>query len=668
MDETRTSPPRSGDVVSGDDFVSLPAGYPLARYQLIETLGQGTFGITYRAHDAQLDRAVAVKEYLPAALAVRHGGTQVLPRSTRLADDFRWGRERFLAEAQTLARFENAPAIVRVYDFLEANGTAYMVMELLRGETLEARLKRDGRLSPEVTEQLLKPLLDGLERVHEVGILHRDIKPANITLDGEGRPTLLDFGAARAAVAGRTQAMTAVYTPGYAAAEQFTSTTQGPYTDIYALSATLYQCVTGTMPPTAMERLLDDRLVPASRAVGGLYAPRLLAGIDAGLALRAPDRPATIAAWRPMLLDGPPTAAAPVLPSASPHPDDARTRLSRPDAAAQPSRPGSFRRWAIAAAVLLLVAGMAGGGYVYVRDAQERAEAERIAAEARQRELEAQRQAEAVRRQAEEQARRQAEEQALREEQARREAEQAEAQRRAEEEAKRQAQLEQEATRRQQAEAARQQQAAEEARRRAAEEARRNAEAEARRQQDEDARRRAAEEARRNTDADARRQQDEEARRRAAEEARRKADTDNQARQQQAAEEARRRAEEARRKAEADARRQQEEAARRPQGGVDGTWSGVVECYPGGPKGAVTLQVAAGQGRATVQGMKIALRISEGSVVSDLEWIGQEGREWMASMRGRPAGDSVAITGSARTIGGRPESFRPQCTLNLRRQ
>ncbi|HKU94204.1 MAG TPA: serine/threonine-protein kinase [Vineibacter sp.] len=657
MDDTRTSPPRSGDVVSGDDFVSLPAGYPLARYQLIETLGQGTFGITYRAHDAQLDRAVAVKEYLPAALAVRHGGTQVLPRSTRLADDFRWGRERFLAEAQTLARFENAPAIVRVYDFLEANGTAYMVMELLRGETLEARLKRDGRLSPEVTEQLLKPLLDGLESVHGAGILHRDIKPSNITLDAEGQPTLLDFGAARSAVAGRTQAMTAVYTPGYAAAEQFTSTTQGPYTDIYALSATLYQCVTGTMPPTAMERLLDDRLVPASQAAAGRYSPRLLAGIDAGLALKAQDRPATIAAWRPMLLDGPPTVVAPVLPSAPP-PRETRTRVSRPVAPAQPSRPGALRRWAIAGAVLLLVAGVAGGGYVYVRDAQERAEAERLAAEARQRELEAQRQAEA-RRQAEEQARRQAEEQARRqaEEQARREAEEqarrdAElAQRRAEEEAKRQAQLEQEAAQRQQedarrqAEAARQQQAAEEARRRAAEEARRNAEAEARRQQDE------------------------EARRRAAEEARRKADADGQARRQQQEEEARRRAaEEARRKAEADARRQQEEAARRPQGGVDGTWTGVVECYPGGPKGAVTMPVAAGQGRATVQGMKITMRISESSVVSDLEWIGQEGREWAASLRGRPAGDSLAITGTARTLGGRPEIFRPQCTLNLRRQ
>ncbi len=655
LDETRTSPPRSGDIVSGDDFVSLPAGYPLARYQLIETLGQGTFGITYRAHDAQLDRAVAVKEYLPASLAVRHGGTQVLPRSTRLADDFRWGRERFLAEAQTLARFENAPAIVRVYDFLEANGTAYMVMELLRGETLEARLKRDGRLAPEVIESLLKPLLEGLERVHGVGILHRDIKPSNITLDDEGRPTLLDFGAARAAVAGRTQAMTAVYTPGYAAAEQFTSTTQGPYTDIYGLAATLYQCVTGSMPPTAMERLLDDRLVPASRAVAGRYPARLLAGIDAGLALKAQDRPATIAAWRPLLLGGPPTKAAPLLPAAAPAAaaDDSKTRVSRTDA----RRPGS-RRWAIAAAVLLLVAGVAGGGYVYIRDAQERAEVERLAAEARQRELEAQRQAEAARRQAEEQARREAEEQTRRqaEEQARREAEaqarraaeQAEAQRRAEEEARRQAQLEQETAQRQQEEARRQaaeaarQQQAEEARRRAAEEARRNADADARRQQDEEARRRAADEARRKTDADARRQQDEEARRRAADEARRKS--------------------------EADARRQQEEAARRTPGGVDGTWSGVVECYPGGPKGAASIPVAAGQGRATVQGMRIALRISEGSVVADLEWIGQEGREWVASLRGRPAGDSLAVTGTARTLGGRQETVRPQCTLNLRRQ
>ncbi len=645
MEQTRTGSVLSGDVV-GDNLVSLPAGYPLLRYQLIETLGQGTFGITYRAHDRQLDRAVAIKEYLPVALAVRHGGTQVLPRSTRLADDFRWGRERFLAEAQTLARFENTPAIVRVYDFLEANGTAYMVMELLRGETLEARLKREGRLPAPVIERLLPPLLDGLERVHETGILHRDIKPSNITIDDEGRPTLLDFGAARAAVAGRTQALTAVYTPGYAAIEQFTSAAQGPYTDIYALATTLYQCVTGGMPPNALERVMDDRLEPASRVAAGLYPSGLLAGIDAGLAVRAQDRPATIAAWRAVFDGRRPTAFAPIRAEAPPeraaHDDETyipRAAPTKPPKPAGPARPaGSSRKWIVAALVgLLVVAGVA-GGTLYVRDVREREavrEAERLAAEARQRELEAQRRAEEERQRVE-QARQQAE---------------AEARRRAaeEEEAKRQAQVEQEA-----------------------DAARRKAEDEARAQQDEEARRQAAETARRQAEADARRHQEEEARRQAAEDARRKAEADARRRQE----------DDAHRKAEADARRRQEEAARRPPepipptppppvprpAGVDGTWSGTVECYPGGPKGPVTLRVAAGQGSATVQGMTIALRISDSSAVSDLAWIGQEGREWMASLRGRPAGDAVAITGSARTIGGRPDAFRPQCTLNLRHQ
>ena len=129
------------------DHVALPAGAAIGRYVVREVLGQGGFGITYRAHDTRLDREVAIKEYLPAALAVRKDGASVLPRSTEAAADFGWGRERFLAEARTLAGLHQAPAIVKVFDFLEANGTAYMVMERLRGTTLEARVHRDGPLA-----------------------------------------------------------------------------------------------------------------------------------------------------------------------------------------------------------------------------------------------------------------------------------------------------------------------------------------------------------------------------------------------------------------------------------------------------------------------------------------------------------------------------------------
>ena len=280
---------------------ALAAGTRLQKYELVSVLGQGGFGITYHARDTQLDRDVAIKEYLPTSLALREQGTLVVPRSTDVADDFIWGRERFLDEARTLAKLGRAPAIVRVFDFLEANGTAYMVMALAEGETLEHRLRRDGVMPSPVVEQLLRPLLDGLEQVHAIGFLHRDIKPANIILDDNNAPTLIDFGASRAAMVGRSTAMTAIFTPGYAAAEQFTSAQQGPWTDIYGLSATLYQTITGKVPPSAFDRILQDTYEPLGqlRPVG--FAPGLLSGIDAGLAVRSMNRPQTIAQWRPVL-------------------------------------------------------------------------------------------------------------------------------------------------------------------------------------------------------------------------------------------------------------------------------------------------------------------------------------------------------------------------------
>ena len=279
----------------------LPAGTRLRSYELVSVLGQGAFGITYRARDTTLNRDVAIKEYLPTSLALREGGTTVLPRSTELAEEFVWGRERFLDEARTLVKLEDVPAVVRVIDFLEANGTAYMVMALARGETLDQRIRREGPLPPPGVERMLYPLLDGLEQVHDVGFLHRDIKPANIILDARGNPTLIDFGAARAAMAGRSTAMTAIFTPGYAAAEQFTSAKQGPWTDIYGLSATLYHAITGRTPPSAFDRMLDDTYKPLVGLSPEGFAPGLLVGIDAGLAVRGAGRPQSIADWRTVL-------------------------------------------------------------------------------------------------------------------------------------------------------------------------------------------------------------------------------------------------------------------------------------------------------------------------------------------------------------------------------
>ena len=349
------------------DYVSLKAGQMIGRYEIVSVLGQGGFGITYRARDVQLGREVAIKEYLPSALAVRQDGSTVLPRTTKMADDFGWGRDRFVTEGRTLASLHRVPAIVQVFDFLEANGTAYIVMELLSGATLEERINSGGRLKPEEVDRILWPLLDGLEQVHAAGFLHRDIKPANILLDAAGNPTLIDFGASRAAMVGRTAAMTAIFTPGYAAAEQMTSAKQGPWTDIYGLAATIYHAIAGKAPPNAFDRMLDDGYEPLGKLAPQGFSPGVLAGVDAGLTVAARDRPQSIAGWRPILgmtaapepnatmvmgkRDAAPAARVSVLGPATVSP-------TAPPPPAAKSRTGM---WAGIAALVLLAVG--GGGY-----------------------------------------------------------------------------------------------------------------------------------------------------------------------------------------------------------------------------------------------------------------------------------------------------------------
>ena len=284
---------------------ALPVGTRIGRYRIEGVLGQGAFGITYRAHDLQLERAVAVKEYLPALLATRRDGVTVLPRSTEVAEDFAWGRARFLDEARTLARLARAPAVIQVHDYLEANGTAYVVMQLVEGETLASLCRRQGRLSQAAVERLVHPLLDGLQQIHAAGVLHRDIKPENIIVAPDGAPTLIDFGASRVAIADRAQALTAVYTPRYAAPEQMTSGQQGPYTDIYALAATLHVCVSGKEPLGATHRVMSGDAMPPARDIArGDYGHELLCAIDAGLLLQPDERPQTIAAWREVFATG----------------------------------------------------------------------------------------------------------------------------------------------------------------------------------------------------------------------------------------------------------------------------------------------------------------------------------------------------------------------------
>ncbi|MCA0304321.1 MAG: protein kinase [Proteobacteria bacterium] len=338
----------------------LRPGTRLRQYELLQVLGQGAFGVTYLARDTTLGRELAIKEYLPSALAVRENGTTVLPRSTAVAEEFHWGRDRFVEEARILATLDEASAVVRVYDFVEENGTAYMVMALVRGETLAHRLEQRGPLGEAEVRRLLEPLLDSLEQVHKAGFLHRDIKPANIILKADGSPTLIDFGASRAAIAGRTSAMTAIFTPGYAAVEQFTSAKQGPSTDIYSLSATLYHAITGKPPANALERMLDDTHVPLGKLRPAGFSTALLSGIDAGLSVKASDRPQSMAGWRLLLLgtvaDGEATTLmrSPSVPSPGAGP-------AVPGTASSP--PGRSRGllYGGAAAALLLAAG--GIGY-----------------------------------------------------------------------------------------------------------------------------------------------------------------------------------------------------------------------------------------------------------------------------------------------------------------
>lgn len=220
---------------------ALPPGFLLEEYEIEAVLGHGGFGVTYLARDLNLGTPLAIKEYLPSDLALREDGTTVHPKSEADREEYRWGLERFLGEAQTLTRFEH-PNIVSVLRFFEANGTAYLVMAYQKGDSLSDILRQKGRLDETEVMGILGPLLDGLAEVHKAGFLHRDIKPGNIYIRADGSPLLLDFGAARQALGHRSKSLTAIVTAGFAPQEQyFSGGNQGPWTDIYALAAVLYR-------------------------------------------------------------------------------------------------------------------------------------------------------------------------------------------------------------------------------------------------------------------------------------------------------------------------------------------------------------------------------------------------------------------------------------------
>ena len=397
---------------------ALANGYELFGYRIESVLGHGGFGITYKATEIEGGRRVAIKEYLPASFATRDAeDSSVHPAGPDDREDFDWGLERFRQEAQTLVSFHH-PNIVAVHRFFEANNTAYLVMEYERGDSLAAILARDKTLPENEIREFLFPLLDGLSRVHKAGFMHRDIKPENIFIRTDGSPVLLDFGFARQAVGVRSHSLTSIVSTGYAPFEQYLAEgNQGPWTDIYALGATLYRAVVGKKPPEATARMTKDTLVPAAEAGAGKYGPELLGAIDAALAVNERDRPQDIESFR-AVLEG--LAPGPAEFSIE---DDEPTRPVEalpPPPGGRP--PASMRMIAIVIGAFVLVLLASGGGYYLW---QEQRESERIAEQERQ---QAGRRAAEVRRRAEETRRR-------RQEAARRRAE--EARRRAEEERRR---------------------------------------------------------------------------------------------------------------------------------------------------------------------------------------------------------------------------------------
>ncbi|MGE0736005.1 MAG: serine/threonine protein kinase [Alphaproteobacteria bacterium] len=275
---------------------ALPIGFELMEYGIDRVLGQGGFGITYLAHDKNLKKKFAIKEYLPENFAYRDGDAIKAKPASKA--DFEWGLERFLQEARTLAQFEH-PNIVPVARFFRENGTAYMVMAYQDGQDLGRILDTYGKLEETELEEVLYPLMDGLERVHNAGILHRDIKPENIFIRTDGQPVLLDFGAARQAIGERGRNVTRIVTPNYAPHEQYYSdSNMGPWTDIYALAAVIYEGIGGEPPPEAPARIAGDKMVPAVEVGRGRYRPEFLAAIDWALAVHVEDRPKSIAEWR----------------------------------------------------------------------------------------------------------------------------------------------------------------------------------------------------------------------------------------------------------------------------------------------------------------------------------------------------------------------------------
>jgi len=279
-----------------DNILSLAPGTRLENYVITRKLGGGGFSIVYLARVGDSDELVAIKEYMPRKLAYRgEDGQSIHTRDDKAAEQFAHGRRLFFQEANTLADIKH-PNIINVTNFFRANDTVYMVMAYERGINLQDYIKRHkGGLSEKFIYHVFLPLLDGLKLIHNKGLLHMDIKPGNIHLRPGGDPVLLDFGAVHEMQQSRKYQPGQVLTLGFSPVEQSMSGGYvGPWTDIYAIGATMRACIEGGAPPPAEERRMEDTMKPAVEVFKKGYSRKLLAAIDWAMEVDPMYRPQSV--------------------------------------------------------------------------------------------------------------------------------------------------------------------------------------------------------------------------------------------------------------------------------------------------------------------------------------------------------------------------------------
>ena len=259
----------------------LATGTQVDRYKIESVIGGGGFSVVYHAVDVKNDEKVVIKEYMPTKLAIRSANNFVSANREEDVDRFAQGKRLFFQEASTLATLKH-PNIVNVINFFRANGTVYMVMQYEEGVNLHNYIKKHRKkLSETFLRTVFLPLLDGLQLIHSQGLLHLDIKPSNIHLRPGGNPLLLDFGAVHEMMATRQFQSTQVVTPGYSPIEQLDPGGYvGPWTDIYAVGATMRTCLDGKIPPSAIDRRERDTMRPAAVVHKKRYSVALLEAID----------------------------------------------------------------------------------------------------------------------------------------------------------------------------------------------------------------------------------------------------------------------------------------------------------------------------------------------------------------------------------------------------